>query len=183
MRTETDKQNTSSGSFFTEEGAAGVAGMVLIILALGAEDQLAAVDMRAPLGQNLILYPESGVNANPHVSAKILWAQSVKDMRIVTSMALAKIFSSQLACNRFRPDSDTIRALRASVNEMAAESCALDKDESDAMFDSCRNYVERIFSHPGVRQNIVPFGRFLLEKGISDREEIIEYLETVGLAR
>ncbi len=176
-------RNTTADSGRHEGYDAGVAGMILVILALGAEELLAAVDMHAPAGQNLKFYPDAGINANPRISAKVVWAQAVKDLRMVTSMALARILCQNIANHNSGLNSSTIEVLRKSVSSMAAESCALDKDESDALFDSCLSYVERIFLHPHVRECVVPFGKFLKRNGVTGKSEIIEYLETVGLAR
>ncbi len=73
----------------------GIAGMAITLVACDGEHLLAEIHLDAEPGECMVMTHDFGFKGNPRMSAKIVWEQTLKDLRITTSMALGN-----LACRR-----------------------------------------------------------------------------------
>ncbi len=159
----------------------GIAGMAITMVALDGENYLAAIHLDADPGETIVLTPEYGLKGNPRMSAKIVWEQSVNELRLSTSMILGN-----LACRRYvllhkGIDASDSAKVRAAVREDAATQCSLEADEADRLFDSCMSYVDRIFRHAGIRRVADSFSEELTRRRSMTGTEVVEILASLGL--
>lgn len=162
--------------------AYGLAGMIITLVASNNEDYLCEVHLDAPAGEGIVLSHDFGFNGNPRMSAKVLWAQAVKDLRTSAYMILGNI-----ACRRFVRDNDNFigareaEAIREAIRTEADTSCSLESDEVDNLFDNTLTYVTRVFQHGGVQDIARSFADTLSSKGSMTASEAIELLSSLGL--
>lgn len=159
----------------------GISGMALTLVACNGEDLLAEVRVDAPAGANMVMSHDFAFNGNPRMSAKIVWAQTMKDLRAVTSMTLGNIICRRRLLHGSSVEDSLIADLRGLVRTEGAEQCGLDSDEADALFGACLSYVERLFAHAAVCAVARRLADRLAERRILSSAEIVEYLDSQGL--
>lgn len=159
----------------------GIAGMAISLVACDGEQLLAEIRLDAEPGECMVMANGFGLKGNPRMSAKIVWEQSIKELRATTSMVLGNI-----ACRRYvlahkaMTPSDT-DCIRQAVRDEASEHCALDADEADALFGNCLSYVDRVFRHSGVQQVARTFADRLASQRTMSADEAIELLAQLGM--
>ncbi len=161
--------------------AYGIAGMAITLTACDGAHLLAEIDLDDDAGSNMHMSNIFAVDGNPRMSAKAVWAQSVKDLRAVTSMALGNI-----ACRRRMLGSAAVGAaadsgLRRLVRELGKDQCGLEADEADALFDSCSGYVRRIFAHSAITGVADGFCKHIIECRRMTATDMVEYLASLGI--
>lgn len=159
----------------------GLTGMAVTIVALNGSDCIGGIDLDAGAAERFILLSSVEFGSNSHVSAKSVWAQSVKDLRLTVSAALGNLACRRyVLANSFMRSSE-VAALRDAMREDAAQWCQLDNDEADRVFDHCRNYVEHLFMHEGIRGVAHKFASRLAEARSYSGNETVEILSSLGL--
>lgn len=161
--------------------AYGIAGMTVTLVALDGEEYLAGISLDAPAGETMLMSTAYGLKGNPRMSAKILWDQAVRELRLTTSMALGN-----LVCRRYLVDGTRVKraetdVLRSAVRTEALDHCELDSDEADNLFDNCLSYVDRLFRHAGVQQVTHSFADHVLERRTMTASEAFELLAQLGM--
>lgn len=159
----------------------GIAGMAITLVALDGEDFLSEIHLDSEPGESMVMSHDFGLRGNPRMSAKIVWEQTLKELRMTTSMALGN-----LACRRYVLAHTGMTAaetdgIRAAVVEEGREYCALDEDECRHLFDSCYSYVDRIFRHSGIAGVAGSFADELARRRSMTASEAIELLAHLGL--
>lgn len=159
----------------------GIAGMTITLVACDGEESLAEIHLDAEPGECMVMSHAFGLKGNPRMSAKIVWHQTLNDLRLSTSMALGNIVCRRyILGGRGLSPSDTAQ-LRSAVLADAAEYCSLDEDESGRLFDSCLGYVDRIFRQRAVAGVVEAFAEQLTHRRSMTASEAIELLAGLGV--
>lgn len=159
----------------------GIAGMAITLVACDEEDILSGINIDAEPGECLELSNECALKGNPLLSAKIVWTQSVKDLKTITTLALGNIACRRYVLSHRSLSSNDTHDLRHAVRTEALEYCALDADEADNLFNNCMSYVDRIFRHSGVHDIAHSFAETLKTKRTMTAVEVIDLLAQLGL--
>lgn len=159
----------------------GISGMAITLVACNGEDLLSEVRVDAPAGANMVMSHDFAFNGNPRMSAKIVWAQAMKDLRAVTSMTLGNIVCRRRLLRGTPVEDQLIAGLRDLVRGECADQCGLDRDEADALFGACHSYVERLFAHGAVCAMARRLAERLDERRTLSGTELVEYLDSMGL--
>lgn len=161
--------------------AYGVAGMVVTLTALDGEKYLSLLDLDAAGSHCLELDNRYGMRGNPRMSAKIVWEQTLEELRLFVSMAIGNIVCRRLLIDNRQPTTDELKALRSALEADAGEHLGLDADEADAMFDNCHRYAVSLFRHDGICRVTHSFAQTLTEKRKIQAIEAIEILASLGM--
>lgn len=159
----------------------GIAGMTITLVACQADDLLAEVRLDAEPGETMLMTHDYGMRGNPRMSAKIIWAQTLNELRTTASMALGNIVCRRyvLAHRALTPaDTDPIRD---AVRSEALTHCSLENDEADALFDRCMSTVDRIFRHAVVHEAARGFADELTRRRTMSAREAVDLLASLGL--
>lgn len=175
--------NTHSSLSYSDERdkTYGVTGMAITLVVLDGEQYLTNINLDGEAAELIELSHDFGFKGNPRMSAKIVWEQTLKDLRLSASMAIGNV-----ACRRYilahkslsREDTE---CLRSALRQDAVEHCGLDFDETDRLFDSCLSYVDRIFRHNGVADIANAFATRLSERRTLSGVEAVELLASLGI--
>lgn len=159
----------------------GMAGMAITLVVLDGTNYLAHIDLDADAGSCVEMSHEFGFKGNPRMSAKIIWEQTLRDLRLTASMALGNVTCRRYLLDRRTLSSDDIHSLRYALRQDATEHCGLEKDETDRLFDSCMSYVDRIFSTHGIDDIAAAFASELASRRSMSGAEVAELLAHLGL--
>lgn len=158
----------------------GLAGMVISLVASDGEELLSEISMDAPAGESLVMSHDYFFSGNPRMSAKVVWSATLEHFRLSTSMLLGNVMCRRYVLRRLPVDRATSDCLRELVCSEAGDSCALERDEADALFDRCYSYVDRLFSHNAVHSMAVEFSEILRKRRSLSAQEALETLNRLG---
>lgn len=160
----------------------GLAGMAITLVAIDGEKYLCEIRLDAPAGENIVMSHDYGFKGNPRMSARIVWQQTLDDLRMSTSMALGNIACRRYVLGHRGLAGDDIAPVREAVRLDGLEHCGLDGDEADRLFESCLSYVQRIFRHSGVQEVAHTFAGHIGRRRTLSGAEAIEILSSLGLS-
>ena len=159
----------------------GIAGMAITLVALDAEKYFDGIDLDSPTGEYIIMSNDYGFRGNPRMSAKIIWEQTLRELRLSASLALGNLACRRYILARKALAADEIAALREALRYDANEHLDMDSDEADNLFENCRQYADRIFRHHSVAPIAHSFASKLTERHRMSAQEAIEILASLGL--
>lgn len=160
----------------------GLAGMAITLVALDGEKYLCEISLDAPAGESIVMSHDYGFKGNPRMSARIVWKQTLADLRMTASMTLGNIVCRRYVLGHRGVADDDINPVREAVRADASDHCGLDNDESDRLFDGCLSYVQRVFRHPGVQEVAHSFADHIGRRRTLSGAEAIEILSSLGLS-
>ncbi|MCM1067587.1 MAG: hypothetical protein NC418_08465 [Muribaculaceae bacterium] len=159
----------------------GIAGMTITLVACDGMEFLSEIRLDAEPGESMVMTHDYGFKGNPRMSAKIVWSQTLRQLRTTAYMALGNI-----ACRRYvlshrtLADSDTA-PIREALRGEASDHCSLEADEADRLFDSCMAQVDRIFRHATVHEAAHSFANQLASRRTISADEAVEILARLGI--
>lgn len=160
----------------------GLAGMAITLVALDGEKYLCEIRLDAPADKSFVMSHDYGFTGNPRMSARIVWEQTLSDLRMTASMALGNIACRRYVLGHRAIDDNDIVAVREAVRLDAGEHCSLDTDEADSLFNTSLNYVQRIFRHSGVQEIAHTFAGHIGRRRTMSGAEAVEILHSLGLS-
>ena len=164
-------KNKFSLSYLNEDDKAyGLAGMMVALAHLDAIDRVANVSLDAdgPMVEFSHAYYFSG---SPSISPKSTWDNLVSNFHITTSMVLGNILARSMVRLKEEAPSDIMDEVYAQVEEEGIETCALESDEVQRLYDHTLNRAMRLFRNPRLHPAIDEFARVIsLKRSLSGRE-------------
>lgn len=168
---------------YTDEAdkAYGLTGSAITLVAADGENYLSGLDLDADPAEAISLVPGFGVKANPRMSAKIIWNQGVKELKVFSLMAIGNV-ACRVYVGHQRPlDSKEEELLHTVITDEACNHCQLDSDEAETLFRTNLEFVERLFNHMGVHNVARSFSSTLAKRRQLSGAEAIEILASLGL--
>ncbi len=159
----------------------GITGMAITLVVLDGEDFLSHINLDAEADACIEMSHEFGFKGNPRMSAKIIWEQTLRDLRLTASMALGNVTCRRYILDHKGLSTEDTTSLREALRQDANDHCGLERDETDRLFDSCLNYVDRIFRTRGVADIADAFANELSSRRSMSGQEAAEILAQLGL--
>ncbi len=159
----------------------GAAGMAIGLVIYDGEDMLASISIDGDPNDMVRLTPDFYFAGNPGVSAKTAWNQILKNYNIGTSMLMANLLCRHLVHNRRSLPDELRDTLHSIVAEEGRESCSLDDDEIDRLFNKNFSYLQRVFTHHGVQSVAHDFASVLLSRRTLSRHDVLEQLAALRM--
>lgn len=130
-----------------EDKAYGLAGMTISLASLDAIDRVQEVSMDAD-GPMVHFSHEYYFAGSPAISPKATWNNLIRNLHLTTSMAVGNIMARSMVRSGERMPSGVMDTLRAVVHEEGRDTCALEDDEIDVLFNKALAQNHRLFSNP-----------------------------------
>lgn len=130
-----------------DDKAFGLAGMAVTMASLDAFDRIAEVwlDAEGPMVSFSNDYYFAG---NPSVSPKASWNNLLRNFHLTTSMVVGNLMARSLVrLGRELPE-DVLSEVRDIVREEGRDSCALEDEETDVLFNRSMREANRLFRNP-----------------------------------
>lgn len=157
-----------------DDRAYGLAGMMVALAGLDAIDRVANVniDTDGPMVEFSHAYYFSG---SPSISPKSTWDNLVSNFHITTSMVVGNVLARSIVRLKEEAPEDIMKDIYVKVEEEGIETCALEKDEIEKLYDHALSRAMRIFRNPRVHPAIEEFARVIsLRRSLSGREILDE---------
>lgn len=159
----------------------GITGATIALVAIEGGQYLSGISLDASPSEMIVLSHEFGLPRNPRMSAKIVWQESLTDLKLITTMVLGNIACRRYVLSHCTPGDEDVAALRQATIDDGREYCDLDADEAENLFNSCVQYVRRVFTHGGVQDVAHRFADELSCRRELSRAEVLDLLSTLGL--
>ena len=164
-------KNKFSLSYQNEDDRAyGLAGMMIALANLDAIDRVATVtiDTEGPMVEFSHAYYFAG---SPSISPKSTLDNLVENFHITTSMVVGNILARSLVRLKEEAPEDLMKEVYSQVEEEGKETCSLESDEIERLYDHALSRAMRIFRNPRVQPAIDEFARVIsLRRSMSGRE-------------
>ncbi len=168
-------------SYLNEDDRAyGLAGMAISLAALNAMDRVAEVslDTDGPMVSFSHAYYFAG---SPSISPKSTWDNLVQNFHITSAMVLANLMARSVVRMHEEVPPELLAEVHTQILEEGRETCSLEDDEIDALFNKTLSYTRRIFGNPRLHPAIGEFARLLSQRRVLSGREIIDELHMLQL--
>lgn len=154
----------------------GATGMAIGLVVFDGEDMLAGVSLDAPAHTMIEMNQDFFFTGNPSLSAKAAWNRMLRNFNLMTAMMISNVMCRRVVMDSGDMDTDTRSMLFDRILEEATDSCSLERDEAERLFEKDYSYLHRVFNHRGVQAVAHDFARCLAERRALTRTEILEEL-------
>ncbi|MCH5228589.1 MAG: hypothetical protein J1F12_01160 [Muribaculaceae bacterium] len=164
------KQKFSLSYLNEDDRAYGLAGMMIALANLDAIDRVAnvTIDTDGPMVEFSHAYYFSG---SPSISPKSTWDNLVANFHITTSMVVGNVLARSLVRLKEEAPKDIMKEIYDIVLEEGQETCALEDDEIERLYDHAMARALRVFRNPRMHSAIDEFARIIsLKRSFSGRE-------------
>lgn len=158
-----------------DDRAFGLAGMAICIAALDALNNVSEIslDSEGPMISFAHSYYFSG---SPSISPKATWNNLVKNFHLTATMVVGNVMARSLVRLGSDVPSKIMDEIHDDINREAIESCSLEKDEADALYDNAVAYSRRIFAnkrlYPAIREFAATLSRRRTLSGLELLDEM-----------
>ena len=159
----------------------GVAGMLLGLSVLDADDLFTAVTLDRE-GQGCIEFtPEFFFAGNPRLSPRGAWQYIVGHYRISVGLAVANVLCRRLVLDHERVDSRLRDELFNAAVDDGRDYCQLERDEVEPIFDEVFGSMTRLFSDSRVRRAMDSFADALQQRRTLSHIDVADLLQQFNL--
>lgn len=164
-----------------DDRAYGLAGMTISLAALDALDHVVSVslDAEGPMVRFTHNYYLCG---SPSLSPKAVWSNMVSNFNLTSAMIMSNVMARAMVRMRGDVPDEMMKTLHEAMVEEGRESCSLDEDEVDIIYDRSRAYMRRIFRnerlHPAIQELVRTLSRrrTLTNAEIADELHLLQIL-------
>ena len=159
----------------------GATGMAIGLMVFDGEEMLASISIDGDPNDMVEMSPEFYFAGNPGVSAKTAWNQLLKNYNLGMGMVMSNLLCRHLVHSRHELPTELRDFLHGLAVDEGRESCSLDDDEIERLFEKNFSYLNRVFSHRGVQAVAHDFASALLSRRSMSRLDVLEQLATLRM--
>lgn len=163
-----------------DDKAYGLAGMAISLAALDAIDRVAAVSLDAD-GPMVTFSHQYYFSGSPSVSPKVTWDTLLHNFYITSAMVISNVMARSIVRLGQEVPADLLDTIHKEIAEEGRDTCSLDDDEIDTLYDKTRSYMGRIFRNPRLHPAIDDFARTLSRRRSLSGSEIIDELRALSI--
>lgn len=130
-----------------DDRAYGLAGMAISIASLDMLDRINGIHLDAD-GPMVVFSQDYYFSFSPEISPKAVWNNLMTNLQLTTSVVIGNVMARSLVRLGAEADEEVFEEIRRLVREEAADVCALDTEEADAVFDKVMRHSRRLFYNP-----------------------------------
>lgn len=159
----------------------GATGMVVGMVVLDGEDMLSAISLDAAPSEMVEFVEDFYFTGNPSLSAKVAWSQMVHNYNLALAMLISNVMCRTIVLHKSPVDPAVKEHLRHHAVDEGHDSCSLEEDEINRIFNKNYSYLLRVFNHQGVQEIINDFARELKHNRRFTRFEVMEHLRALSM--
>lgn len=131
-----------------DDRAYGLAGMTISLAALRAIDRVVRISLDSD-GPMVEFSHEYYFSGSPSISPKATWDNLVQNFHITTAMVVSNILArSMVRLKNSEVPHDLLDVVLKEVHREGMDTCGLDEDEIDNLYNHALNRSHRLFSNP-----------------------------------
>lgn len=163
-----------------DDRAYGLAGMAISLAALDALDKVASVtlDTDGPMVSFSHQYYFSG---SPSISPKTTWNSLLHNFYLTSAMVVSNVMARSMVRLGEEVPGDVLSEIRREMKAEGQDTCSLEDDEVDRIYDKTSIGMRRIFGNPRLHPAIDTFAGVLSRRRTLSGMEIFDELRTLRL--
>lgn len=159
----------------------GLAGMAMSIVVMDSEELLAGIDMDAPADEMMKFTPDYYFAGNPRLSARMAWNHLVEHYNVTMGMLVANVLCRYYVHRREEITPELLGLVHRYVVEEGNETCQLEEDEVNTLFNKQFSYMQRLFRHSGVQSVIDDFVKVLEQQRHMSVNEVVDGFRALSM--
>lgn len=163
-----------------DDRAYGLAGMAISLASLDALDRIDDIFLDAE-GPMVNFNSSYYIGLTPNVSPKSVWNHLLSNLHLTTSLVMSNVMARALVGRGLEPTLETVSAIRDLVREEGSETCGLDQEETDILFERVVNQSRRLFMNPRLHPAVRELAVVLSQKRRLSAMELAEELDLLRL--
>lgn len=163
-----------------DDRAYGLAGMAISLAALDAMDRVSGVSLDAD-GPMVTFSHQYYFSGSPSISPKTTWDNLLHNYYITSAMVLSNVMARSLVRMRQDVPAAMLEAIHREIANEGKETCSLEDDEIETIYDKTRAYMGRIFRNPRLHPAIEDFARILSRRRQLSGHEILDELRALSI--
>ena len=153
----------------------GLSGMAISLAVLNNEEIIMGIDMdRIP--ESIDFTHEFFFSGNPRCSAKMVWGDLTRNFHLSMVMTLGNLLSRRVVSQNIALTPQEEWDLHELMVTEGAETCGLEPDEIDELWDKDYSYLKKVFSHPSVQKITRQIAEELMTRRVLSRYELADLL-------
>lgn len=163
-----------------DDKAYGLAGMAISLAALDAIDRVSSItlDTDGPMVTFSHQYYFSG---SPSISPKTTWDNLLHNFYITSAMVMSNVMARSLVRLREDVPAELMNEIHNEILAEGRDTCSLEDDEIDTLYDKTRTYMGRIFRNPRLHPAINDFAHLLARRRSLSGNEILDELRALSI--
>ena len=164
-----------------DDRAYGLAGMAISLAALDAIDRISSVSLDAE-GPMVTFSHSYYYCGSPSVSPKSTWDHLINNYYLTSAMVLSNVMArAMVRMGRRDVPAGILDSVKEHIREEGRDTCSLDPDEIDAIYDKTFRTASRIFTNPRLHPAIQEFARVISRRRTLSGMEIADELHLLQL--
>lgn len=163
-----------------DDKAFGLAGMAISLAALDAIDRVAGVSLDSE-GPMVTFSHQYYFTGSPSISPKSTWDNLIHNFYITSAMVLSNVMARSLVRLKDDVPADVLDTIHNEIIIEGRETCSLEDDEIETIYDKTRVYMSRIFRNPRLHPAINDFAHLLARRRSLSGNEIIDELRALSI--
>lgn len=159
----------------------GVAGMAIGLVIFDGEDYLEGINVDARSDELISLSNQFYFGGSPTFSAKSVWTRVVNNFNIMSAMVISNALCRSLVQDGMPVRFEIKQQIRDILTMEASETCELEKDEIERLFEKNYNYLYRVFNHGGVQDVAREMVERLRRTRTMSRLDVLEQLRSLSM--
>lgn len=159
----------------------GATGMAIGVVVFDGEEMVHGINLDAEPHEMLEYTADFYFTGNPGVSAKTAWKRILQNFNLSMGVTIANVLCRSLLLDHKVPERRLHDDLCRLTVEEGSETCDLEPDEVERMFDKTYSYLTRVFAHRGVQSVARDFAQTLSESRRLSRMEIVDQLRALNM--
>jgi len=172
---------TMTLSYLNEDDKAyGLAGMAISLAALDAIDRVASVSLDAD-GPMVAFSHQYYFSGSPSISPKVTWDNLLHNFYITSAMVISNVMARSMVRLGKDIPVEVLDAVHNEITEEGRDTCSLEDDEIDTLYDKTFTYMGRIFRNPRLHSAIDDFARILSRRRTLSGTEVLDELRALSI--
>ncbi|MCM1449171.1 MAG: hypothetical protein NC082_02410 [Clostridiales bacterium] len=160
----------------------GLTGMAMSMVVLNGEDLLSSINLDAPTAEEMMEFtPQYYFAGNPRLSARLAWNQLVEHYTLTMGMLVANVLSRYYVNRKEELTPELLQVIHSYLVEEGKETCQLDEDEINTIFNKNFSYMQRLFRHHGVQSIIDDVAGIVMERRRLSVNEVLEAFRPLAM--
>lgn len=164
-----------------EDKCYGITGMAISMVVFDSDDVLSAITLETSADESIEFLPQYYFSGDPRVSAKAAWTQIVENYQTSMGMVIANVMCRNYVYHRSSMDGAMRMKLLNLLKEEGRDTCSLEDDEIEQLFDKTYGYLHRLFNHHAVQDIAREFASYLKNNRRMSRSDVLEHLRALSM--
>lgn len=164
-----------------EDKCYGLTGVAISTVIWDAESLISAIYLDSDAVCAIKYTPQLVIEGNAAISPRNILNHNVEKYRLAMGMILSNILCRTYVLHHKFINHKTKQQIFDFFIEEGKNSCDLEKDEVEVLFNKNYDYLVRIFSHPEVQRIAHDFAQNLTSRRSLSQAEIIEALQPLNM--